>query len=127
MNRIAFLVVGFFVLIASTTAYAAGNLDAGKAIFQGHCSECHWTTRLHGDSMGPNLDGFYDKPAASEERYCCYTAALKKAALTWDDATLDKWLSGPAAMVPGTWMAGFPGLKDPQQRADVIAYLSTLK
>ena len=53
-------------------------------------------------------------------------AALKNAKLKWDDATLDKWIAAPMAMVPGTMMS-FPGLKDPAKRAEIIAYLKTLR
>jgi cytochrome c len=63
---------------------------------------------------------------ASESTNRLYSSALKNSGLTWDAATLDKWLANPAGLVPGTRMAGFPGLSSETQRADVIAYLSTL-
>ena len=52
------------------------------------------------------------------------SAALKAAKLTWNEETLDKWLTGPMQMVPGTMMS-FPGLKDPAKRAELIAWLKT--
>ena len=126
MKWAAFFMAGFFAFVSPTTAFAAGNATAGKSIFQIRCSECHWVDKWRGDSLGPNLDGFFGRPAASEQRYCCYSSAFKQSGLTWDEATLDKWLAGPAALVPGTRMAGFPGLDSETARADVIAYLSTL-
>jgi cytochrome c len=45
--------------------------------------------------------------------------------LTWDEATLDRWLTNPSALVPGTKM--FFKIDDPQARADIIAYLKELK
>jgi cytochrome c len=53
------------------------------------------------------------------------TESLKKYGVTWNGETLDEFLANPSAKVPGTAMGGI--LTDPQQRADVIAYLSTLK
>ena len=51
---------------------------------------------------------------------------MKNANLTWDDATLDKYLTGPMKMVPGTKMT-FAGLSDAAKRKEVIEYLKTLK
>lgn len=54
-----------------------------------------------------------------------YSAANRHSGLTWTVGTLDRYLAAPRQVVPGTLMT-FPGLKDPRQRADVIAYLATL-
>jgi cytochrome c len=104
-----------------------GNADSGKAIFAGRCGACHYVVKDRGEALGVNLDGFFGKPAGSDPTYQTqYSSALKNSGLTWDAATLDKWLAGPAALIPGTRMAGFKGLSSETQRADVIAYLSTL-
>jgi cytochrome c len=54
-----------------------------------------------------------------------YSTANRQSGLTWDPATLDRYLIKPSQVVPGTLMT-FPGLHDPAQRAAVIAYLTTL-
>jgi cytochrome c len=54
-----------------------------------------------------------------------YSAANRQSGLTWDPATLDRYLTSPRQVVPGTLMT-FAGLHDPAQRAAVIAYLATL-
>ncbi len=125
MNRTAFFIAGFFAVTVSSAASAQGNADSGRAIFQGRCGLCHWTENIRGTALGPTLDGFYGQKAAQRSDYF-YTDALKNAGLTWDNATLDKWLADPAALVPGTRMNGFTGIKTEQGRADMIAYLSTL-
>ena len=51
---------------------------------------------------------------------------MKLAGLTWDDATLDAYLTNPAKVVPGTKMT-YPGMADPAKRKDVIAFMKTLK
>lgn len=128
MKRAALLIVGFFCAALPHSAAAQGNADSGKAVFAGRCAACHYVEKVRGDALGANLDGFFGRKAASEETYKnLYSGALKNSGLTWDEATLDKWLTSPAGLVPGTRMAGFPGIANEAQRADLIAYLSTLK
>jgi cytochrome c len=70
------------------------------------------------------LAGIYNKPAAGTAGYQ-YSSALLAAHLTWNAATLDKFLTSPQTLVAGTKMP-YAGLPDAGQRADVIAYLATL-
>lgn len=84
------------------------------------CAACHaLTPDRHG--IGPSLAGAYGRPAASATNYR-YSAELQGSGLVWDAATLDAFLKNPRAMVPGTKMV-FSGLKDPAERAQVIAYI----
>ena len=84
------------------------------------CAACHTLSPgRHG--IGPSLAGAYGRPSASAPNYR-YSTALQDSGLVWDAATLDKFLENPRANVPGTKMA-FAGLKDPLQRAQVIAYI----
>ena len=127
MRRIVISMALFFSAVVPHAAFAQGNADNGKAIFAGQCAACHYVDKDRGDPLGANLDGFFGRPAGSEKTYQTqYSSALKNSGLTWDAATLDKWLTYPAGLVPGTRMAGFPGLSSETERAEVIAYLSTL-
>lgn len=103
---------------AASTAAAA---ETPAAFMQ--CKTCH-AAEPGRHLIGPSLAGVYGRPAASAQGYA-YSAALKGAGLTWDDATLDGFLEAPMKAVPGTKMV-YPGLKDPAKRAEVIAYLKTL-
>ena len=117
----AFLAFAIYGGIA-TTAHAA-DATAGQAVFKGQCSVCHMV--LPGKNMvGPSLFGVVGRKSGSIDGFH-YSAANKGANITWDEATLDKDLTNPRAVVPGTIMA-YPGLKDDAKRADLIAYLSTL-
>lgn len=89
------------------------------------CAVCHNATKGAGAKIGPDLWGVYGAKAAARGGFA-YSQALKGAKLKWDDATLDKWISGPMTMVPGTMMS-FPGLKDQAKRAEIIAYLKQLR
>ena len=105
-----------------------GGLDVvvtglrGERLFL-HCRACHTLRPGEPHSVGPNLAGFFGRDAAMADGYA-YSAALRQASLVWDDATLDRWLASPAALVPGTSMA-FVGLADAGQRGALIAWLRT--
>ena len=100
--------------------YNAADVSNGEAHFS-LCRSCHTITAGGANMTGPNLQGVFGAKAASKAGYS-YSDALKAKALTWDAATLDQWLSGPQTLVPGTKMS-FPGLKDANDRRDVIGYL----
>jgi len=91
----------------------------------GRCVVCHDTAKGGPNKLGPNLYGTYGKSAGVHAGFK-YSAALKDSGVEWDDATLDKWLENPRALVPGNMMS-FPGLKDPAKRRELIDYLKTLK
>ena len=105
-------------------ANAAGDATNGATLFKQKCGLCH-SSQAGQNRVGPSLFGVVGRKAGSVESYN-YSDAMKNSGLTWDDATLDSYLAGPRAKVPGTKMtfAGFPNESD---RADVIAYLNTLK
>jgi cytochrome c len=75
--------------------------------------------------VGPSLFGVVGRKAGTAPSLLGASENLKKYGVIWSAETLDEFLADPNAKVPGTPMAGV--LADPQQRADVIAYLSTLK
>jgi cytochrome c len=110
--------------LAAAAALAAnlpsGDPARGKALYQG-CAACH---SIDENDLGPRHRGVVGRPAGSIADYN-YSAALKSSGLTWDEATLDRWLTNPSALVPGTKM--FFKIDDAQSRADVIAYLKDLK
>lgn len=71
--------------------------------------------------QGPNLNGLFGRQSGSVVGYS-YTAANKNSGITWSDDTLFAYLLNPKKYIPGTKMV-FAGLKKPQERADLIAYL----
>lgn len=89
----------------------------GAEIYQAKCGACH---SLDENRIGPKHRGVFGRKAGAVPGFH-YTAALKNSGIVWNEKTLDRWLQGPTKMVPGTAM-GFQ-LRDPQERADVIAYL----
>jgi cytochrome c len=112
-------------LLAAPTAFAADAAN-GKAVFEGNaCSTCHSVTEAPGPPTGPSLVGVVGRKAASVKEFALYTDALKKSNLTWDTKNLDEFLAAPMTKVPGTMMLF--SVTNPTDRADLIAYLATLK
>jgi len=123
MSNRPMIVAIALALLAGSPAFAADPANGAK-LFKAKCSVCH-STEAGQNKIGPSLFGIVGRPTGSVAGYN-YSPANKAAGLTWDLATLDKYLVDPRAMVPGTKMT-FPGLKVDGERADVIAYLATLK
>ena len=108
-------------------ARAADDVAAGKAIFAHTCANCH-STRIGVNKIGPSLWHVVGRPVASVPDYN-YSAKLRSVAKdwgTWDAARLDMYLRNPRQVLHGVKMY-FKGLPDAKDRADVIAYLQTLK
>lgn len=89
------------------------------------CRACHQVGPTAHNSVGPVLNGVVGRPAGTFPGYN-YSAANKNSGLTWDEATLQKYLANPQGVVKGTKMI-FPGIKDQTKLNDVIAYLKTFK
>ena len=122
MRSVMFAVI---LAVAATPSFAAGDPAAGKSKFI-VCTACHSVAAGAPKKMGPNLNGVVGSKAGAHDGSFSYSPALKASGLTWTEANLDKWLAGPAKLVPGNRMA-FPGLPNPQDRANVIAYLKAAK
>jgi cytochrome c len=109
------------------TALASASPQHGAQVAK-ECEACHNLQEGQGPKVGPDLYGVVDRPIASVSGFN-YTDAIKGAAKTlggkWTFDALNKWLTKPSAVAPGTAMT-FAGLSNEKQRADVIAYLDTL-
>jgi cytochrome c len=111
-------------LAFATGAQADGNVAAGQALFQGKCGLCH-SPEKGVNKIGPSLWGVVGRPAGSLPTYT-YSDAMKNANRVWNADTLNVYLTNPQKDIPGVKMI-FAGYPDAQDRANVIAYLSTLK
>ena len=101
----------------------AQDVDAGQHAFKQQCGICH-DVAPDKNRIGPSLFGVAGRKAGGVAGFN-YSDANKNSGLTWDQATLDKYLADPRGVVPGTKMT-YAGVKNGQQRADIIAYLATL-
>jgi cytochrome c len=111
------------ILLTSSTALAAGDPTAGQSVFAAHCVVCH-STEPGVNKIGPSLAGIVGSKSGTVPGFD-FSAAMKDANVTWDDANLDKFLANPAGFVHGTKM--FVNLPSETDRQNVITYLHTLK
>lgn len=120
--RCALMTMALF-LAAGAMPARAGDAAAGASVFKQECAECH-TTREGHNKKGPSLFGIVGRHAGSIADYK-YTDALKGADWVWTEDKLHWYLSQPAKQAnPGTRMK-YPGLDDPRQLDDLIAYLQS--
>ena len=104
---------------ATATALPVGHADAGAAIFL-RCSACHRIGPDATNSVGPVLNGIVGRKAGTYSGYA-YSDANKNSGIVWSEQALAQYLPAPTTSVPGTKMPF--ALTDPQEVADVIAYL----
>ncbi|GAB4143544.1 MAG: hypothetical protein Tsb0016_12690 [Sphingomonadales bacterium] len=101
---------------------SAGDAEKGRMVFN-RCRACHV---LSADApqrpTGPHLGGIFGRQTAADPNFPRYSAALREADFAWTEQKLDQWLANPRGFLPGNKMA-FAGLRNEQDRKDLIAYL----
>jgi len=114
-----------FAWIAAFSASAhAQDAAAGAQVFKSQCSICH-STQPGRNVIGPSLFGVVGRHSGIIPNFR-YSSANQASGLVWTPPTLDRYLAAPRRVVPGTLMS-YPGLKDDRERADLIAYLTSLR
>lgn len=114
------------VVAASVVVPArASDPGHGRSVFQSQCSACHSNGRSGGVVVGPPLFGVIGRQAGSVPGFS-YSQTMKSAGFTWNGDRLRGYLPAPRKYLPGVKMT-YPGLKNPSQMEDLIAYLETLK
>ena len=117
-------------VVSSSGAAAAVPIEAllahadaakGEDVFK-KCASCHTITQGGPNGIGPNLYGVLGDSIGTGRGGFAFSDALKAHGGKWDFKEINKWLMNPRADVDGTKMT-FAGLDDPQDRANVIAYL----
>jgi len=111
------MLAGVLALCTAAPAAAAADAARGEQIYT-RCIACH---ALAYDRVGPRHCGLFGRLAGSVPGFE-YSPAMRKSKITWNEKTLDRFLTKPLAMVPGSTMT-YDGVPDPLERADLIAYL----
>jgi cytochrome c len=114
-----FLLAAGAVLLSIVSA-SAQDAAAGEKVFA-QCKACHQVGETAKNAVGPVLNGLFGRKSGTIEGFG-YSPANKNSGITWDEATFRDYIKDPKAKIPGTKMI-FPGLKNPQQIDDIIAYL----
>ena len=132
MNRTAAFLLGLALQLFAGSGHAQfgggesapiaeGDPQRGRLVFA-PCRTCHFTEAAAGHGNGPNLYRIFGKAAGKQQGFEHYSPVLAAAQFVWTPQLLYAWLENPMAALPGTSMMS-SGVPDPQQRADLIAYL----
>jgi cytochrome c len=123
MTRLTGAATALLALLCAMPA-RAGDAASGERLFRVQCAACH-STEPGRNKVGPSLAGVFGRAYGAAPGYR-YPAAGRDVALVWDDETLDKYLANPKSLLPQGAMP-YAGLRNPAQRADILAYLQTLQ
>ena len=106
-----------------TEVFATADAAEGEKVF-GKCKSCH---AIDGkDKTGPHLNGIVGRNHGASEGFKYSDAMMALSAEIWTEEAIYTFLKNPKVSMPGTKM-GFAGLAKPEDRANVVAYLATLK
>lgn len=120
MKRTLGLAAILAVGLVSTHAFAEGDAAKGERLFN-RCKACHTVEAGGADRQGPNLHGVFGRKAGTKEGYN-YSKAMANSDVVWNDETIDAYITDPKGFIPNNKMI-FVGIKNENQRADLIAYL----
>ena len=126
MKRLTATCGALMVCLAIGGNARAADAALGKAMFDKTCTNCH-STEAGINKVGPTLFDIVGRPIASVQGYD-YSPKMRSVSKewkVWDERHLDMYLTNPRQVLHGVKM--FFAVPDPKDRADVIAYLSTLK
>jgi cytochrome c len=115
-------VVLSLTLFLMAAARADGDAARGEARFQ-DCAACH-KLEAGSNDVGPSLHGIFERKAAALTDFR-YSPAMKRSGISWTPETLDKFIADPQAMVSANRMP-YAGMANPNDRADLIAYLKKM-
>jgi cytochrome c len=116
-------IICMIVLLAAPLAVLSTGIraeEAGEIVFKKNCAVCH-TLEAGKNKIGPTLAGIVDRKAGSVPGFA-YSTANKNSGDTWDEQTLDIYLTDPKKFMPGTKMV-FAGVKNPTDRKALVEYL----
>lgn len=119
MKRFALIPIAALAFAGVATAQPSGDPARGKTVFA-RCAACH-DLNTGATRLGPSLKGIVGRTSGTMPKFM-YSTAMKDKAVVWNAATLDAYLASPAKYIPGNRMA-FPAMVNPQDRADLIAFL----
>jgi len=111
--------------LASLSPAAAAQDDEGMMAFNNACRTCH-SFKPDDNRLGPTLHGIVGRKAGSIEGFA-FSPSMKSSGVTWDEATLDKFIASPDAVVNGNKMQPYGGIADAAERKKIVDYLKTLK
>ena len=126
MTHIAFapLILSALAFIATVAATTAARAADPQMVFNNACRTCH--SMKEGDNrLGPSLGGVVGRKAGTLPGYQ-YSSSMQNSGVTWDEATLDKFIANPDEVVGGNKMKPFTGIADAGQRKEIKGFLKSI-
>jgi cytochrome c len=121
MTHVAQIVLSALAMLATIVAARA---DDPQMTFNNACRTCH--SMKEGDNrLGPSLSGVVGRKAGTLAGYA-FSPSMQNSGITWDEATLDKFIENPDQVVNGNKMKPFTGIADAGQRGEIVAYLKSI-
>jgi len=114
------LILGLLILLAVSAPTASAN----EAAFNNNCRTCH-SVKANDNRVGPSLHEVVGRKAGSAPGFNGYSQGMKNSGITWDKATLDKFIENPEAVVHNNAMKPFKGVPDESVRAGIIEFLGS--
>jgi cytochrome c len=105
-------------------AMAASAAYADETAFNNNCRTCH-SIKEHDNRLGPSLHNIVGRKAGTAPEYSAYSQSLRNSGVTWDEATLDKFIENPEAVISNNNMKPFKGVPDKAVRAKIIDFLKS--
>ena len=120
-----FLIVSALALstVLAEAALAADDSSSGEQLFNNSCRTCH-SWKKDDNRLGPDLNGIVGRKAGTAAGFP-YSSSIKDSGITWDDGTLDKFISNPESVVPNNNMKPFTGISDAATRNQIIEFLKS--
>lgn len=126
MNKQSFgLLFCLTATVLASPVWAAGDAKKGADVFAEECGDCH-SIIAGKNKKGPSLNGVFGRKAGSVADFSGYSEAMKQSGITWSSDKVDAYITQPKKIVAGGKMK-YDGLGDAAARADVIAYLMSVK
>jgi cytochrome c len=110
-------------LVRLTVGMPAAPADEGKLAFNNSCRTCH-SLKAGDNRLGPSLHGIIGAKAGQSAGYP-YSQSLRQSGVTWDEATLDRWIGNPEAVIPNNNMKPYSGLADAAVRKKIVEFLKS--
>ncbi len=125
MKRPAIRAIAALSALSLLATHAWAAPEDGQVAFNNACRTCH-SFKPDDNRLGPTLHGIVGRKAGSIEGFA-FSPSMKSSGVTWDEATLDKFISDPNQVVSGNKMQPFGGIADAGERKKIVDYLKTLK
>ena len=108
-------------LLGFTVEMPAAPADEGRVAFNNSCRTCH-SLKADDNRLGPSLHGIIGAKAGQSTGYA-YSQSLRQSGVTWNEATLERWIENPEAVIPNNNMKPYSGLADAAVRKKIVDFL----